>query len=80
MIFRPDRLTLHMRAEEPLTMGFPFAGSGYLHEVEEVRAYLRARKIESEIMPLAETLGLMELMDALRAECHIRVNESYMRL
>lgn len=68
VFFRPDRLTFHMRGEEPLTMSYPFASDGHIHEVEELHACLSAGRTESDIMPLAETLGLMELMDGLRAE------------
>jgi predicted dehydrogenase len=75
----PDRLTFHKRGEQPLTMGCPFASNGYIHEVEQVHACLRAGRTESEIMPVAETLGLMELMDGLRAEWHIRVSEYHLR-
>jgi dihydrodiol dehydrogenase / D-xylose 1-dehydrogenase (NADP) len=68
VFLHPECLTLDMRGEEPLTMSYPFASNGYIHEVEEVHACLTSGRTESEIMPLDETLGLMELMDGLRAE------------
>jgi predicted dehydrogenase len=70
--FMPDRLTLELDGERPLARHCPSTGSGYIHEVEEVHACLRAGKTESSIMPLAETLKMMELMDGLRAEWGVR--------
>jgi hypothetical protein len=50
----------------------PFAGNGYQYEAAEVMACLRAGKLESDLMPLDETLSLMETMDALRAQWGLR--------
>ncbi|MBM3145777.1 MAG: Gfo/Idh/MocA family oxidoreductase [Chloroflexi bacterium] len=68
IFFRPDRLTLHLHGQEPLTSDHPIAGNGYIYEVEEVHSCLRAKITESPLMPLDETLGLMRLMDSLRAD------------
>ncbi len=68
IFFSPEQLTLQMNGQAPQLKHYPFAGNGYIHELEEVHACLRAGKTESEIMPLDETLKLMELMDGLRAE------------
>lgn len=63
---RPDRLTLNRLGIGPRTVQLPFRGNGYAHEIEEVHACLRAGMTESTIMPLDETLQLMEIMDGLR--------------
>jgi predicted dehydrogenase len=70
--FRPDRLTLKRNDAEAKTMHLPFRGNGYTHEVEEVHACLRSGRTESEIMPLDESLRLMQLMDGLRAEWGVK--------
>jgi hypothetical protein len=72
IFFRPNRLTLHLAGREPQTSDHPYAGNGYLHEIEEVHACLRAGQTESALMPLDETLGLMRLMDGLRADWGLR--------
>lgn len=68
IFFRPHRLTLHVAGQEAQTSDYPYAGNGYAHEVQEVHTCLRAGRTESAIMPLDETLGLMRLMDGLRAD------------
>ena len=43
-------------------------GNGYAHEAEEVMRCLRAGDRESPVMPLDETLAIMETMDAIRLD------------
>lgn len=64
-------LTLHVYGEEAQKVSVPYLGNGYVHEVEEVHACLRAGKLESDLMPLAETYHMMQLMDELRAEWRV---------
>ncbi len=45
----------------------PFPGTGIQFEIEEVMRCLAAGKLESEIMPLSDTLVCMEIVDAARA-------------
>jgi hypothetical protein len=47
---------------------FPFAGNGYQFEAAEVMMALRAGKVESDVMPLDETLSIMGTLDAIRAQ------------
>ncbi len=44
----------------------PFPGSGYQFEIEEVTQCLQRGETESSIMPLDETLAIMETMDEMR--------------
>jgi hypothetical protein len=50
----------------------PYEANGYQFEVEEVCNCLREGSTESAIMPLDESVQIMEMMDALRAEMGIR--------
>lgn len=61
-----DRLTLHIDGDDPQKIVIPFRSNGMIHEAEHVHECLRAGKLESDIMPLDETLRLMQLMDNLR--------------
>jgi len=61
-------LTLHVNGAKAQKISVPYQGNGYAHEVEEVHACLRAGKLESDLMPLAETQRMMQLMDELRTE------------
>lgn len=42
--------------------------NGFIYQVEEVTRCIREGKQESEIMPLNETIGIMEVMDEMREE------------
>jgi len=44
----------------------PFEGNGYNFEAAEVTRCLQAGELESRIMPLEETLSIMETIDAIR--------------
>jgi predicted dehydrogenase len=49
----------------------PFDGNGYQFEAAEVIRCLRAGQLESEIMPLEETIRVMETMDRIRSQCEL---------
>ena len=64
----PTRLTLSVSGREDEILELPFTGNGYNYEAAEVMACLRAGKLESEVMPLDETLSIMRALDQLRAQ------------
>jgi predicted dehydrogenase len=64
----PTTMTIDRQGKDPETITIPFEGNGYNYEADEVHRCLRAGKTESDIMPLDETLALMETMDTLRAQ------------
>jgi predicted dehydrogenase len=65
-------MTVALHGRVPETIHLPYSGNGYYHEVAEVHRCLRAGKLESEHMPLSETLALMQLMDSLRASWGVK--------
>lgn len=66
-VFRPTRLTLRHGDETPVTVEHPVAGSGYRAELVEVMSAFTAGRRESLVMPLNETLSIMQTLDAVRA-------------
>ncbi len=50
----------------------PFPGNGYQFEIEEVTQCLQQGETESSIMPLDDTLAIMETMDEMRASWGMR--------
>jgi len=54
------------------TEQLPYIGNGYPHEAIEVMRCLRAGELESPLMPLDETLALMQVMDTIRAQTGVR--------
>lgn len=65
---RPNKLTLSLAGQETTTIEMPFERNGYQFEAAEVMDCLRASKLESDLMPLDETLSIMQTMDAIRAQ------------
>jgi len=45
----------------------PIAGSGYQYQVQEVMDCLASGRVESDIIPLAESVSVMQTMDEIRA-------------
>ncbi len=66
--YKGSGMTIYRTGEEPQTITLPFEEgfNGYEYEARETMNCIAAGKIESEIMPLAETLSIMETMDTLR--------------
>lgn len=70
---RPTGLVLRRadgerRFADPLDSSLP----GYRPEIEEVERCLRAGLLHSELVPPAETIAIMRLLDAARAELGVR--------
>jgi predicted dehydrogenase len=71
--YRPTGLVLHrgdgaQRFADPLDAALP----GYRPEIEEVERCLRAGLLRSELVPPAETIAIMQQLDAARAELGVR--------
>ena len=70
--WRPTALTLSKTDEADEIVERPYSSTGYNYEAAEVMACLRAGKLESDIMPLDETLAIMKTMDQLRAQWNLK--------
>jgi predicted dehydrogenase len=84
-IFRPDRLTVHTAEPREIGVGGgqgrgelttlvtePCEGNGYHYQAGEVVRCLRAGLTESPIMPLDETIAILDVMDGLRRAWGVR--------
>lgn len=58
--------------KQPKKIVQPFEGNGYNYEAAEVMRCLRSGEKESKIMPLDETLSIMETMDAIRRQWNLQ--------
>ncbi|MCP4592500.1 MAG: gfo/Idh/MocA family oxidoreductase, partial [bacterium] len=67
----PVALTLSAQGEDRV-LDLPFEGNGYNYEAVEVMNCLRGGKTESDVMPLDETLSIMQTMDRIRAQWGLR--------
>jgi dihydrodiol dehydrogenase / D-xylose 1-dehydrogenase (NADP) len=64
----PKRLTVYRDGSEPEAIVPEFVGNGYNYEAVEVERCVADGKIESEILPHAETLAIMITLDKLRSQ------------
>ena len=70
--FHPSKMILKLEGKRKKTIKIPFKSTGYNYEAREVMSCLNAGKIESEIMPLDETLEIMKTMDILRSQWYFK--------
>lgn len=66
--WKPVKMTVSRSGKPDEVIEAPFVGSGFNYEAEEVGRCLAAGKLESDILPLDESLAIMRTMDSLRAQ------------
>ncbi len=66
MFLHPNQLTLTADGQKPRTVNFPFDGAGMHFEADHVHQCLRKGKLQSDLMPLEETLAIMQTLDRIR--------------
>jgi predicted dehydrogenase len=69
--YQPDTLVVHLGDDEQ-TFSSQLPGYGYGPEVAEVETCLRNGAQQSELVPWADTLAIMALMDGVRADLGVR--------
>ena len=63
-----QKLIVNINGKPTETLDIPHLGNGYPHEAIEVASCVRAGKIESETMPLDESLAIIRTMDTIRSQ------------
>ena len=71
-LFRPWRLTLSLLGQSDQVIDLPYEGNGYHYQAAEVMRCLRSGQLESETMPLDESLAIIRTMDGIRAGWGLR--------
>lgn len=67
-----DGLTLSLHGQDDQVFSLPRHGNGYNYEAAEAMACLRAGKLESDVMPLDETISIMQTLDQIRNQWGLR--------
>ena len=70
--WRPSAVTVSRSGKDPETIEIPFEGGGFQFEAMHVADCLRAGKKESDLMPLDESLQIMQTLDDLRAQFGVK--------
>ncbi|HEY9241940.1 MAG TPA: Gfo/Idh/MocA family oxidoreductase [Streptosporangiaceae bacterium] len=71
----PSRIVLHRPGHDPQAIDAPLTGAGYTHELAEVTQCLAAGRTESQIMPLADTVAVQDILAQIATQLGIRVVE-----
>jgi predicted dehydrogenase len=66
--YAPASVTLIPRDGAPTSVESAHEGRGLRHQADEVARHLAAGDLESPVMPLDETISIMETMDAVRRQ------------
>ncbi len=70
--WQATRTTLCRQGEADQTVDMPFRINGFEYEIEEACRYIRAGKLQSDVIPHADTLATLQLIDAMRGRLGIR--------
>ena len=60
----PDKFVLHRTGHDAQQVTVPHTGGGYAHELREVTDCVLAGRTQSEVMPLADTIAVQDVMGA----------------
>ena len=71
----PSRIVLHRVGHDPEVIEAPLTGAGYTHELAEVTERVAGGQTESEIMPLADTVAVQDVLGEIAGQLGIRVIE-----
>lgn len=71
----PSRIVLHRYGHDPRTIDAPLIGAGYTHELAEVTERVAGGHTESEIMPLADTVAVQDILGQIADQLGMRVIE-----
>lgn len=66
--WRAKKMTVYRDGAAPEQVVIPYDGNGYQFEAQEVNDCLRTGRLESEIMPLRDSLALVRTMDRIREQ------------
>ncbi len=64
--WQPSEMTVAVSGQEPETLRFNNEGNGFNYEAAAVGNCIRSGLIECDVMPLDETLAIMDTMDRIR--------------
>ena len=70
--WRPQELILTRNDESEEYFSLPFSGNGFNYEAAAFMELLRNGQLESDVMPLDESISIMETLDEIRAQWGLR--------
>ncbi len=71
----PTTIVLTRRGHDPETITRPPSGGGYAHELAEVTQAVAAGRLESAVMPLADTLAVQRILEEASGQLGVTQHE-----
>ncbi len=71
----PSRIVLHRHGRDPEVIDAPLTGAGYTHELAEVTERVAGGHTQSEVMPLADTIAVQDILGEIARQLGVRVTE-----
>lgn len=71
-VHHPSAITIHSSTGDRVIEAAPVLGHGYGHQIAEVARCLRAGELESPLVPLDETIAILDLIDDARRQLGVR--------
>ncbi|NQV16774.1 Gfo/Idh/MocA family oxidoreductase [bacterium] len=71
MLVRPEKISLYENGSQPIVIETPFTSNAHQYVAQAVMDMLDQGAIEHPLMPLDETIEIMETMDLIRGEAGI---------
>src|ERR1700761_7944103 len=68
----PSRIVLHREGHDPEIIDAPLTGAGYAHELAEVTRRVAGGDTESQIMPLADTAAVQDVLGEIAGQLGLR--------
>lgn len=68
LFWKPTHISVTVHGKEQTEIDLPLVGNGYNYQAAEVARCLREGQTESPVMPLDETLSIVEMMDTIRSQ------------
>ncbi len=68
----PEQFTLSMAGQPDELIEMPIEGEGYQYQAAEVMQCLRQNELESAVMPLNESLAIMQTLDRIRERWNLK--------
>ena len=68
----PSTIVVHRSGAEPETVTRPPLDGGYAHELVEVTTCLQEGRTESDVMPLADTLAVQDVLQQAADQLGVR--------
>jgi predicted dehydrogenase len=70
--WHPTKMSVLIPGAKEQIIDLPYQGNGYNYEIAEVNKCVLAKKPESDIMPLDETLSIMDTLDKIREQIGLK--------